>query len=522
MPTQRLIAGVATAIVFSGSASVIACHDANAPVGTPASMVVIRQDAPSDTVTGAPAVLVLRIFDGAGRPAARTMIDFRGPILSRGGFAQVALYIAPDTTAPTAQRAQITSVMTDADGRVAVAVSRGTFTGRLAVGVSSAAIQQLRDSVVFVTTPGALAGVIVTPADSATTVGGSYAVSGMAVDAWGNARTDLITYAIGAQRAFGPATNPSSPVADLAGQAIRGVQTGRVRIDATAGAKMGSGWVSVVPLARLAAIDPTLAAGESPALVLVSTDGSGIRHFDLNRYSEGHPRWVPGEGRIVLEHVPLNGQDPSVPPRVGVIDTVSGVRADVIGQVAGIDGQFRPAVDARTKDVYFAGITPVPQMQPGVCIYRINADGSGVVRIGPPVDAYTTFGEPDVSPDGSTLVVRRNGLLSRMDIATGALSRLGDRGESYDPRWSPDGRRVVFRDQTRYWIIDADGSNERVVTDGTIGGDEFPGYSGLDWSPDGAWLLIRANGKLQLLDPSSAQTLPIPATTRFVSAAWAR
>jgi Tol biopolymer transport system component len=110
----------------------------------------------------------------------------------------------------------------------------------------------------------------------------------------------------------------------------------------------------------------------------------------------------------------------------------------------------------------------------------------------------------------------------RMDVATGALTRLGDRGESYDARWSPDGRRVAFRDQTMYWIIDADGSNERALTDAAIQADVFPGHSVLDWSPDGGWLLIRANGRLQLLDPTSGETLPLPAMARLVAAAWGR
>ena len=523
MPRQRLCAiRLATALAVAGSAGVAGCHDANAPNGPPASMVVLRQDAQTDTVVGAPAIMILRIFDGSGRPAARTSIEFSGAIRQRDGFSIVALYTAPDTARPTAQRAQITSALTDRDGRVAVAVSRGPFTGALALGVSSSAIPRLRDSVIFVTTPGALAAVHVFPADSATTVGGGYALGATAVDSWGNARSDAVTYSIGVQRAVGPRVNPASPVAALDGQTIRGLQTGRVRIDASTGAKVGSGWVSVVPMARLAAIESPLAGGGSPALVLVNTDGAAIRRFVLNMYSEGHPRWIPGRGRVVLESVPVNGQDPSVQPRLTYVDTLTGARSEVAGPLAGIDGQYRPGVDVRGDMIYFAGVTPVPQMQAGVSIYRVGTDGSGVVRIGPAVDPYTNFGQPDVSPDGSSLAVRRNGLLTRMDVASGALTRLGARGEANEPRWSPDGRRIAFRDQSAYWIIDADGTNERVLTDTNTVGDYFPGHGALDWSPVGEWLLIRANGWLQLLDPVSGEALPIPGTSRLVAAAWAR
>ncbi len=63
---------VLVASVLAGSGAVAACHDANAPGGVPGSMVVIRPDAPTDTVLGAPAILVLQVLDEAGRAAART------------------------------------------------------------------------------------------------------------------------------------------------------------------------------------------------------------------------------------------------------------------------------------------------------------------------------------------------------------------------------------------------------------------------------------------------------------------
>jgi len=513
---------LATLGIIAAGAGVAACHDATAPAGPRASMRVLRQDAPTDTVLGAPAILVLQIFDGAGRPAAITPIDFHGAVLARGNNTQFDLYIAPDTARPTEQPAATRTLLTDGDGRIAVAVLRRVIAGRPAVTISSPAIGALHDSVVFVTTPGNAVAVQVFPSDSATTVGGAYALGGVAIDQWENQRADPVTFTIGAQQAVGPGTNANAPVATLDGQTLRGLQTGRVRVDATSGTASGRGWVSVIPMARLAAVDPALAGNELPALVLINTDGSAIKRYGLNRYSEGHPRWVPGTGRIILENVPVNGSDPAATPRLAYVDTATGAFTDAVPSATGINGEYRPAVDARTRSLYFAAVTPVPSMQPGVSIYSAAADGSGFTFVGPPVDPYTGVGEPDVSPDGASLAVRRNGLLMRMDLATGALTRLGARPEADDARWSPDGTRIAFREQGLYWIINADGSNERALAEPTLGGDVFPGHGGLDWSPDGGWIVLRANGSLQLLDPVSGLALPLPGTSRLVGAVWSR
>ena len=52
--------------------------------------------------------------------------------------------------------------------------------------------------------------------------------------------------------------------------------------------------------------------------------------------------------------------------------------------------------------------------------------------------------------------------------------------EDGQPAWSPDGRRIAFVRQRRVWVMDADGSNPRVVTDG-----ENP-----SWTPDGQRIVI--------------------------------
>jgi hypothetical protein len=67
-------------------------------------------------------------------------------------------------------------------------------------------------------------------------------------------------------------------------------------------------------------------------------------------------------------------------------------------------------------------------------------------------------------------------------------------GAEFDGAWSPDGRRVVYRDSRRgineddeIYVVDADGTTARNLT-------EHPGNDwGPDWSPDGAWIAFNSD-----------------------------
>ena len=123
--------------------------------------------------------------------------------------------------------------------------------------------------------------------------------------------------------------------------------------------------------------------------------------------------------------------------------------------------------------------------------------------------------EPSYSPDGKRLlfVLYDGGFvfsenvggevpadcgLATQELATGEISRLTSNTEppcdrEYGPRWSPDGSQIVYsRDPyeagqpqgTSVYVIDADGTNERRLTDPSLPMGEAA------WSPDGAWIVF--------------------------------
>lgn len=119
----------------------------------------------------------------------------------------------------------------------------------------------------------------------------------------------------------------------------------------------------------------------------------------------------------------------------------------------------------------------------------MSADGSNQIRL-----TYTQFGdtEPALSPDGQFIVFvsqRAGGHKLFIMSADGSKPRPLTDGKSsgeYSPSFSPDGQWIVFSSSrgARYelWLIHPDGTDLTQLTSGP-NGKNFP-----VWSPDGEWI----------------------------------
>src|ERR1041384_5979533 len=103
----------------------------------------------------------------------------------------------------------------------------------------------------------------------------------------------------------------------------------------------------------------------------------------------------------------------------------------------------------------------------------------------------------DVSPDGQTIVFELLGDLYTMPVAGGPAKRI-TWGPAFDsqPRYSPDGKRIVFLSDRsgseQVWICDADGTNTTALTKG---GNNL--YASPEWTPDGNYIVAsRTTGVL--------------------------
>ena len=164
-----------------------------------------------------------------------------------------------------------------------------------------------------------------------------------------------------------------------------------------------------------------------------------------------------------------------------------------------------PALDARSplwtpdgETVIFAG----SEGNGGLYgIYRMDADGANVERIGDLGGSGYAFDRHAISPDGTTLaVVPGNGLpdLYLVDLATGEETLIaGSDGDEVEPYWSPDGSMIAFT-----WLGGINDPAEAMLYDVASGevislGTELYVKG---WSPDSRSIVSGENGVVTVVD----------------------
>jgi hypothetical protein len=147
-------------------------------------------------------------------------------------------------------------------------------------------------------------------------------------------------------------------------------------------------------------------------------------------------------------------------------------------------------------------------------LWRVKLDGTGL-------DSLTSFtspfiygtqkvySAPTISPDGRSVAIKDGNGVKIVDLATRATRTLN--ATCGYPRYSPDG--AFFACATLFssvYIMATDGTGHRVLAnfpDGN-GPDEL---SGLDWTPDGKWVLAMAGSGAILVEVSTGTVVPLNA-----------
>jgi TolB protein len=133
-------------------------------------------------------------------------------------------------------------------------------------------------------------------------------------------------------------------------------------------------------------------------------------------------------------------------------------------------------------------------------LYIMRRDGTRLARLG---DASYGYFSPTFSPDGSRIAYHS---MERPDAHNifvmntdgSSPTQLTDGGYEIRPRWSPDGRKILYQSLRlngyELWVMNADGSGKKRLTDNHVD-DTFP-----TWSADGRQIIFTStrNGRTQL------------------------
>ncbi len=134
-------------------------------------------------------------------------------------------------------------------------------------------------------------------------------------------------------------------------------------------------------------------------------------------------------------------------------------------------------------------------------IWRADADGSNPMSLSDGVAVRAVDDWPSWSPDGQKIVFVRNRQLWTVGRDGGTAVKLSaGSDEDEQPSWSPDGTKIVFvrnysSATAQVWVMDADGSNQRNLSNYEWGFSRFPA-----WSPDGGKIAFQRWNDIWVMD----------------------
>ncbi|MBV9927665.1 MAG: S8 family serine peptidase [Acidobacteria bacterium] len=229
----------------------------------------------------------------------------------------------------------------------------------------------------------------------------------------------------------------------------------------------------------LAVVRQVSAAGNVGAdIFLVNLDGTGAVNFTNTDNDDTDPVWSPDGKR--LAYTCRRNPDGSVGgPRRICLRNADGMGFTVLSQTPAED--FAPAWSPDGQRLAFA----TPGGDNYMSIYLINADGTGRFPFN---TSFLGTGYPDWAPDGQAIAYGNvNSIWVQRLIGGSALRLTTGAGDSH-PRYSPDGKKVVFQSsrdgQAEIYLVNADGTGLLRLTVNAAQ-DTAPG-----WSPDGSKVIF--------------------------------
>lgn len=443
------------------------------PPATIGPIAIISGFDQSDTVAARPAEpLVVEIRDSTSKRVVGATVQFRSLVDPLDPRRVPFVFVAPLTEAVYTSLA---SDVTDSLGRARTLLTYGFMPGTALLEVS---VPQLGvvDTLVFSAVHGAPARLSVAPADTSIAQGGSYTLRATVTDQYSNPIAGLTP----SFSATGATVSPTGQVT-----VPDGIRRGRITVSYAA--LSDTAGVSVVPVFPMIIV-------RSGRVERINSDGSGSTTLAATPYAQLSPSSVPATSRVVFyEGFPgsdakLFGVQPGGMPQLLISGATS---ADAWPRLSP-DGVW----------VYF--------VRNLTTLWRVKLDGTSLDSLASftvldNIQGY--YSAPTVSPDGRSVAIEDGTGIEIVDVATKATRTLPVTCGS--PRHSPDGAFFACASPTEVSIVATDGTGQRVVAQ-FQDGDGPDLYSGVDWSPDGKWLVVMPRmWPALLVEVSSGTTIPL-------------
>jgi TolB protein len=211
--------------------------------------------------------------------------------------------------------------------------------------------------------------------------------------------------------------------------------------------------------------------GDTARITLVRANGKGERSLDLGCVApcvaDNTPTWLPGGARIAFSPVIGPFDQPHHSARSAVLYTALRNGSDIrrLSQ-SGIDGRFEDYRARYSPNGSYIVFNRVSNARPGVAVFRMNADGTGVRRLTPwrlgadVIDlspatsgptknliAFETYGMGPPNGKSANVATVPSNCASVSDCRKRIRYVTHYRGgsvQAFNPAWSPTGRRVAY------------------------------------------------------------------------------
>jgi TolB protein len=172
-------------------------------------------------------------------------------------------------------------------------------------------------------------------------------------------------------------------------------------------------------------------------MVVMNVDGTNRRLLGCG----SQMAWSPDGKKIAFSDLP-SAELGDLSHFLYVVDVLSGERVQITKDLGLIEGN--PSWSTDGKFIYFSSNRHAPSKN-NPEIYRINSDGSNIIRITFTNHGYST--SPSVAPDGNTIAFVTSSGIYTMKVDGSEIRKIiqPPPGEVFNyPRWSLDGNKLLF------------------------------------------------------------------------------